>query len=234
MADWIEFNGVLSTTHGVYVLEPPPITLAAERVQTVQVPGRDGDLEIPDSAYDPIALPVLLYCRDTMFLDDVAKWLRGRGWLRLGNRPDEQYKARAVLQTQFDRVERGRENKTFEVMFDCQPHRYIYPAASDIEKTVSGASVTNPGNAPSEPRLKIEGTGDFWIAIGTQLMTFEGVTDGVIVDTELMDVFNLAGTALLNDLATMDDFPTLASGANIITWAGSVTKITITPRWRNI
>lgn len=234
MADWIEFNGVISSSLGVYMLEPPPITLAAERVQTVQVPGRDGDLEIPDNAYDPISLPVLLYCRDTTYLNDIAKWLRGRGWLRLGNRPDEQYKARAVLQTQFDRVERGRENRTFEVMFDCQPHRYIYPAAPDVVKTTSGVSITNPGNAPSEPRLKIEGTGDFWIAIGTQLMTFEGVTDGVIVDTELMDVFDLTGAALLNDLATMDDFPTLAPGRNMITWEGAVTKVTITPRWRNI
>lgn len=234
MADWIEFNGVISSSLGVYMLEPPPITLAAERVQTVQVPGRDGDLEIPDNAFDPISLPVLMYCRDTTYLNDVAKWLRRRGWLRLGNRPDEQYKARAVLQTQFDRVERGRENRTFEVIFDCQPHRYIYPAAPDVVKTTSGVSITNPGNAPSEPRLKIEGTGDFWIAIGTQLMTFEGVTNGVIVDTELMDVFDLTGAALLNDLATMDDFPTLASGANILTWAGDVTKITITPRWRNI
>ena len=119
------------------------------------------------------------------------------------------------------------------MLFDCQPHRYIYPAAPDIVKTASGASLTNPGNAPSEPRIKIEGSGDFWIAIGTQLMMFEGVIDGVVVDTELMDVFNLTSTAFLNSISTMDDFPTLAPGRNMITWEGAVTKVTITPRWRN-
>ena len=34
---------------------------------------------------------------------------------------------------------------------------------------------------------------------------------------------------------TADDFPTLAPGANILSWTGTgVTGITITPRWRDL
>ena len=33
---------------------------------------------------------------------------------------------------------------------------------------------------------------------------------------------------------TADDFPTLAPGANILSWTGGVTKITVTPRWRDL
>ena len=233
MADWLEFNGTLSTSLGVYMLDPPPITIPAERVQTLQVPGRDGDLEIRDGAYDPVTLSAVCYCKDTSRLGDVAKWLRGRGWLRLGNRPNERYKARSVLQVQLDKVTRGRENRTFEVLFDCQPHRYVYPEAADITLAASGA-ITNPYNAPSEPRIKVEGSGDIVLAIGGTPVELEGVSGGAIIDTELMDVLNLAGSQLLNNIATLDEFPKLKAGANIISWTGAVTKITITPRWRNI
>lgn len=234
MSDWLSFRGVNSTSLGVYMLDPPPITIAAERVLTEQIPGRDGDLEITDGALDPISLPVLLYCRDESRINEIAAWLRGRGWLQLGNRPNERYKARCVTQIQLDRIVRGRDNRTFEVLFDCQPHRYIYPEADDIEIMASGATVTNPGTAKSEPKLRIEGTGDFWVAIGTQLMDFDGVLDGVVVDSEQKDVLDLTETGFLNSVATMDESPTLAPGANIITWSGDVTKITVTPRWRNI
>ena len=233
MADWFEFNGTLSTFHGVYMLDPPPITIPAERVQTLQVPGRDGDIEIRDGAYDPVALSVLCYCKDASRLNDIAAWLRGRGWLRLGNRPNERFKARSILQVQLDKVTRGRENRTFEVLFDCQPYRYVYPEASDITLTSSGF-IANPHNAPSEPRVKVEGSGDIILTIGGQVVELEGVTGGAIIDTELMDVLNLAGTGLLNNIATIDEFPTLKAGSNTIAWAGAVTKITVTPRWRNL
>jgi phage-related protein len=62
----------------------------------------------------------------------------------------------------------------------------------------------------------------------------EGVSGGAILDTELMDVLNLAGTQLLNNIATLDEFPTLKPGTNIVSWTGNVTRLTITPRWRNI
>ena len=233
MAEWLEFNGILSTSLGVYMLEPPPITIPAERVQTLQVPGRDGDLEIRDDAYDPISLSAVCYCRDVFRLNDIAKWLRGRGWVRFGNRPNERYKARSVLQVQLDKITRGRENRTFEVLFDCQPYRYVYPEAADFVLT-AGNTIPNPGNAPSEPRIKVEGTDDVIITVGSQVVELAGLTDGAIIDTELMDVLNLAGTALLNNIATLDAFPKLNTGMNTIAWTGTVTKVTITPRWRNI
>ena len=234
MAEWFEFNGVLSTTLGVYMLEPPPITIPAERVQTLQVPGRDGDLEIPDGALEPMTLSVICYTRDVTRLSDIAKWLRGRGWLRLGNRPNERYKARSVLQVQMDKVTRGRENRTFEVLFDCQPYRYVYPEVADAVGTSSPMTINNLGNAPSEPRIKIEGSGDIVMSVGGQLMEFQGVSGGVIVDTEMMDCFNLAMSGLLNHIAAIDAFPVLRPGANVITWTGNVSRVTVTPRRRNI
>jgi phage-related protein len=65
-------------------------------------------------------------------------------------------------------------------------------------------------------------------------MEFENVTGGIIVDSELCDCFTADGLMLANNLATLDEFPTLKAGANTIAWAGAVTKVVITPRWRDL
>lgn len=74
------------------------------------------------------------------------------------------------------------------------------------------------------------------LTIGTQIVEINGLEDGIIVDSELGDCFDLTQTALLNSKVTLmdDSFPMLAPGANIISWTGDVTKITITPRWRDL
>ena len=75
------------------------------------------------------------------------------------------------------------------------------------------------------------------LTIGTQILEVEDLDGGVIIDCKIKDCFNLTETALRNSSVTLidDDFPTLQPGANIISWTGTgVTKITITPRWRDL
>ena len=92
--------------------------------------------------------------------------------------------------------------------------------------------MTNEYAEASEPKIRIEGSGDAIVTINAQQMAFTGLTDGIIVDSELKDCMNLSETALMNANATMDEFPLLAPGANMISISGAVTKITVTPRWR--
>ena len=75
------------------------------------------------------------------------------------------------------------------------------------------------------------------LTIGTQIVEVDDVGGGIIIDSELGECFDLTETQLKNSVVTlMDDaFPTLAPGANIISWTGDgVTKITVTPRWRDL
>ena len=43
---WFEFNGTLSTSMGVVVQEYPPIVRARQRIETIMVPGRSGELTL--------------------------------------------------------------------------------------------------------------------------------------------------------------------------------------------
>ena len=44
--DWFEWNGVKCTDYGMHVLSQPTYTSAAEKVSTVDIPGRSGSLTL--------------------------------------------------------------------------------------------------------------------------------------------------------------------------------------------
>ncbi len=241
MADWFKFCGTSCKEYGITVLEFPPIVTPEERTTTHSVPGRSGDLEMREESYAPIDLPLICYIANwnasTMA---IRTWLSGRGKLILGNMPDRYYYARMTDTVEFEQIMRGRKQRRFEIPFHCQPFRYHVEADGDTgddeSSTTTPFTITNPGTHKSAPRFIIEGTGDVVLTIGTQIVEIEGLEGGIIIDSEMGDCLNLTETAYLNGHVTImdDDFPTLQPGANIISWTGTVTKITITPRWRDL
>ena len=58
MNDYFIWNGVNSTTKGIYVLEQPPIIIPEERVTFTDVPGRSGSLTAPRSGIPMICIAV--------------------------------------------------------------------------------------------------------------------------------------------------------------------------------
>lgn len=241
MADWFELNGKKSTELGVFVETYPSIVLPPERVQSHQIPGRHGDLKTRENAYTPIILTLECFARNIEHLDEFSAWIRNFGWMRMGKYPDFAYKASMISQIDINQVVKGRENRRFPIVFDCQPFRYVWPEAEPItivtaDHSMKSVSVQNPGNTESEPRLIIEGAGEFTLTIGLTLITFKNVEDGVILDCEMEECFNLEESLLVNDWVEIgdDEFPKLNAGATMISWSGDVTKITIIPRWRNV
>ena len=241
MADWFELNGKKSTELGVFVETFPSIVLPSERVQSHQIPGRHGDLKTRENAYTPIILTLECFARNIENLDEFSAWIRNFGWMRMGKYPGFAYKASMISQIDINQVMKGRENRRFSIVFDCQPFRYVWPEAEPItivtaNHSMESVSVQNPGNTESEPRLIIEGTGEFTLTIGLTLITFKNVEGGVILDCEMQECFNLEESLLVNDWVEIgdDEFPKLNAGATMISWSGDVTKITIIPRWRNV
>ena len=233
---WFEFAGARNTQKGVRLLSLPVRYHPAERGKLVEVPGRDGYLWAADGAFDNVLTRVQCQTADDADMAAVSAWLRGAGELRFSDDPDRCYRARVTKEVSRSAAMNRFVNQTFTVTFDCQPFLY-HREVDDIPLTASPATVTNPGTHKSAPRLTIEGTGDAVLTIGTQIVEVENLEDGIIIDSELGDCFNLTETALLNHKVTLmdDEFPTLAPGANIISWTGTgVTGISITPRWRDL
>lgn len=233
---WFEFAGARNTDRGVRLLSLPVRYHPAERGKLVEVPGRDGYLWAADGSFDNVLTRVQCQTTDEADMAAVDAWLRGAGELRFSDDPERFYRARVTKEFSRSAAMNRFVNQTFTVTFDCQPFLY-HREVADIILTASPATVTNPGTYKSAPRIKVEGTGNVVLTIGTQIVEVENLEDGIIIDSELGDCFNLTETALLNHKVTLmdDEFPTLAPGANIISWTGDgVTKITVTPRWRDL
>ena len=233
---WFEFAGARNTDKGVRLLSLPVRYHPAERGELVQVPGRDGYLWASDGAFDNVLTRVQCQTTDDADMATVSAWLRGAGELRFSDDPERFYRARVTKEFSRSAAMNRFVNQTFTVTFDCQPFLY-HREVDDIPLTSSPSTVTNPGTYASAPRLTIEGTGTAVLTIGTQIVEVDDIGGGVIIDSELGECFDLTETQLKNSVVTlMDDaFPTLAPGANIISWTGDgVTKITITPRWRDL
>lgn len=243
---WFEFKNVRSTSLGILMTDMPQRTIAARNLTREKVAGRSGRIRTSDGSFDDITLQLKFDARDESKLRQIDALLTGSGKLRFSDEPELVYDAciEAAPSRQSIRPRFG--GQTYSVKFVCAPFRSLHTAASDIEKTVSGETISNPGTAPSLPRVKIAGSGSFSLTIGAQTMFFEGVSDGgIIIDSQIGDVFTYDGALLANDKAAGELFA-IQPGTNAVSWveggtddegqavSGSVTKVTITPRWRYI
>lgn len=239
MEPYFIFRGIDSRDIGVVVEDMFDVHRPKRNVQTIQVPGRDGRLTQDDGTYDTYTISGKVNCFGAP-LSDVYAWLSGSGDLILGDEPTRSIRASATAQVKNTRFRCDGCYDSLTVSFDCQPFRYHVEqteGANDIPLDGNPDTVANPGTYKSAPRIKVEGTGNVVLTIGTQIVEVENLEDGIIIDSELGDCFNLTETALLNHKVTLmdDEFPTLAPGANIISWTGAgVTGISITPRWRDL
>ena len=93
----------------------------------------------------------------------------------------------------------------------------------------SGAFITNPGSVYSEPVITVYGYGDITLMVGTTVVELTGIDVSITLDTPLMEAYK--DTSGMNG-SMSGDFPTLAPGANAISWNGNVTSVVIQPNWR--
>jgi len=234
MSAYFMWNGEKSTKkkYGLYVSAYPDIIVPEERLKDVTVPGRSGSLTQYEGAgvYNDYIASVECFVLSPDTIPELAAWLKGSGEVVFGNQPDVFYKARITNQIAFSQVMRGRTPMTCVINFRCAPYRYL-PGGKDQQTfAVNNSVIENPGTAPSEPRIRINCTGDVTLMVRGQILDVFNVTSFIVLDTELKE----AATSKLANEKMAGEFPLLYPGFNAIAWEGSVTDVRITPRWRNL
>lgn len=244
---WFEFKGVKSTTLDIYMTQMPQRAIPARDLIRTKVASRDGSVWITDNSYDDITITVAFKLLNPANRNTVNALLTGSGALRFSD--EDTYVYSAVVEEPPQRVfENAKyDAQDYTVTFTCHPFKELYTPADDIVKTSSGGNFTNPGTAPSLPKVKIAGSGTFSVSIGMQTMFFVGVSGGgIIVDSELGDALTYDGALLANEKIGDSELFKLQPGMNAVTWIdgshtyegqtvnGTVTSVTITPRWRYV
>lgn len=233
---WLEFNGRKSTEFGARLIDPIQYSRPAWRGTSHEAAGHSGDLWQTDGAYDTVEIKRKLRFNLSR-LEDMSAWLTGAGLLRFSWAENRAYEARAAKIVNIKQVSPGDDPlMEGDFAFTCQPFRLLYPEAEAFAITTLYEQFTNPGTAPSLPRVKITGSGNFSVTIGMETLFFTDVSGGgIIVDSQLMDALTYDGALLAND--NMSGMPwQIKPGLNSVSWiaedGSSVESIEILPRWR--
>ena len=227
----ITFKGTTASSKSVTVLKYPEIVKPTLRVETVKVPGRDGELTLSGMpSYEAMVLECECMVPSVDKISAAAAWLTGRGDLVLGNDPDYAYDAQVIDEIRFEKILRGHAHRRFTVPFLCQPLKKKAATEPNIELTAPG-TVVNIGHVPSRPLIKIQGSGNVVLAVGAYSLAITGISTSILIDSDLGMATNAAGT-VNESYKVAGAWPLLVVGNNAVGWTGAVTKVTITPRWR--
>lgn len=237
MNAWFEWNGVRSTSYGVIVSEFPPITVPKERTSTVNVPGRSGSLTLTEGTdiYDDLTLSVKCFIKDASKIGDIAAWLRGKGTLKLGNRPEGYYIARVSNQIPFDKILRGSPNRSVTIQFKCNPFFYL-DRGIKIKLSESGKTIENRNGFTAYPIYEITGSGAISFSVNGISIGIENASGTVYVDAEGMWAYKYVDgepVSVSPSVTLVDEeWPVLEPGSNVVTWSGSVSEFVVQPNWR--
>lgn len=225
------FNGILASQMGVVVETQAEYIRPAKRLTQWTVPGRPGKLtrEEGEEAYETVLLSPQCWVKPGADAAAIGQWLQGTGLLILGSMPDYAYEARVINQIPFSRLFQGGGYMQFAPVFECQPFRLWAQGETDLVYTQPG-TITNPGNIPARPRIRLLGSGDVLLQVG-QAAQLSDLGGGIIIDSGLEDCLSLDESSLIND-RLQGDFPLIPPGTWQVTWTGNVSQVTITPRWR--
>ena len=219
---WIEWNGKNSIDFNVVVTKIPVFQIGEERVEAIEIPGRDGVLHIADGSYESYKVDCEMTMIDDLGRNEIFAWLKGSGTLTTSDDPDKVVRARVVSKIQPERI--VPLVKDFKVTFEVQPFRYE-KSPDTITLTASGA-INNHGSATCYPLIAVTGTGTLTIDSDAYTFTESGVT----VNSEIEECY--AGAVSKNSTVS-GGFPSLAPGVHTVTLGAGITSVSIllNARW---
>lgn len=225
------FNNICSEEIGIIVVEGPPEILAQEEYEEIEVEGRNGNLIVNKGTYKDIEKGFLLTTIDLdldieIIIEKIKKWLFEIKDNKLLYAIDNKYNIVKKVIMEEDIKTSFEEYGDFKVKFLCEPFYYKLNE-KPIILTTQG-NVYNDGDFESEPCIKIYGTGDIQLTIGSTTVQINDVVDSVTLDSKLLLCLDADGNNKSIDM--IGNFPLLTQGNNAISWIGTVTKIEILPR----
>lgn len=231
----ITFNGINGNTLGCIVEKYPARILPRRLYSSEKIPGRNGNL----TRFEGYANVHLLY---DVYLsaeasglqavaEDVVNWLYGpASYARLEDSYNTGIYRMAQLAGPDEVLNYFQQFGRCTLDFEAMPQRWL--TAGETATTYSGdATITNPTQYEAQPLIVVSGTGDVEFNIGGYDVVIDDMTGSITLDCEVMDAYD-NGTNLNNTVTLPNGWPKLAAGANALTFvSGSITDITVTPRW---
>ena len=230
----IVYNGIKIKDYGVWAKGGGMYSAPARRYTPLTVPGRNGVLTIDEGAFEEVEHEYPCFIAEDFPVNIQGlrnALLASPGYHTLTDdyNPDEFYNARYMDGLEVDVAPRAIAG-SFTLRFRRDPRRFLKDGA--VARVVTnGGELLNPTLYPAKPMIRVTGYGELYI--GSQRIAISSGFPYVDIDSETMECFygtQSAGTKVVLGA----DFPELSAGTTGITWNGSITGVTITPRWWRI
>ena len=208
----------------------PNIVIAEEDGEWIRIAGADGERFISNGALRSVPIVVPMWIRPEADVNAVTAWLSGAGKLRFA-RWGWYWDARITGQTPLVPCVWD-DGWTTNVTFHAKPHRYVWPEASPITLTEPAVSIAGKGTVPAKPLISITGTGNITLMVGSQSVLIDDLSGTITLDCEAKMAYG--GSGAMNDAVSIIDgkWPELDPEITLFNWTGSVSKVTVAPRWR--
>ena len=228
------FNGVSSTTHGLRVTSDYVINSTGNDVETVAVPGRDGDLLISKNRLKSVTLELPCTVLSTRKLTDagseISNWLNVDGYkdLTLSWDPDFIYRS-AFIET-FEIAGLMRQFGKVKLNFLTYPVKF-YKQGRTTQTLSNGATVNGIGNVNAKPIITLVGSGDCTLTINGRKTKLKAVQNRITLDMQANQVYS-GNLQAWDKVVRSPQFqmPYLDYGRNLISWDGNFTA-TMIPNW---
>lgn len=239
----LQFGGVDSRDYGIYITGAAVYNAPERDVELVNVPGRNGALILDNGHWNNIEVtyPAGSFAPDqATFAANFAAFRNAIvsqvGYQRLTDEYNAgEYRIAAYLSgLEVNPAGIGQAGQ-FEIRFNCKPQRWLTSGETEVVISASGATITNPELVASRPLIKVTGNGT--LSVGDYTITISaGATNPIYIDCDIMEAYEInTGGHIVerNNLIEYGGltFPQIEPGANTVTWSGSITAVSITPRW---
>ncbi len=215
---------------GLIITDLPPITKPKMKTSKIEIDGRDGDI-VEKVGYESYTKSVGIGLTRNFNIDEVINYFTGEGELVLSDEPNKVYLASIYDSIEYDRLLRMRKAT---IKFYVQPYKYL----KDEDKveldvtTHTSVEVINKGLEISKPIISLEGSGTVEIAVNNINIfkyTFPNDETKVIIDSLEEEAYY---EGIYKNRNMLGEFPKLSVGLNVISWSGTLTKISIEPKSR--
>ena len=256
MLDWntltnkqglIVWGGVNSSNYGIVVEECPAFDKPKIRTDVFNIPGRNGSVLFQDGSFDDVARTYKIWVDENTQYDSGGQVVSGtladrvnaftsalysqKGYQKLTDNFEPDTYRLAYLTGGQDFTNELIQYGKSTLQFTCRPERFLVSGDTATAYT-NGDTITNPTLFDAKPLIHIEATNQtVTVSIGGKTITAV-VADYINIDCERMNAYRLP-TENRNDKIS-GSFPVIKSGSNTITTTGTITKLTVTPRYYNI
>ena len=230
MADIIWKGKSSKEIDGLIITDLPPITKPKMKTNKIEIDGRDGDI-VEKVGYESYTKSVGIGLARNFNIDEVINYFTGEGELVLSDEPNKVYLASIYDSIEYDRLLRMRKAT---IKFYVQPYKYL-KNEDKVELDVTthtSVEVINKGLEISKPIISLEGSGTVEIAVNNINIfkyTFPNNETKVIIDSLEEEAYY---EGIYKNRNMLGEFPKLSVGSNVISWTGTLTKISIEPKSR--